>query len=500
VSIDDVRRMANRVPPLTELFGRDAHRSSGFTHDACGIHADFSRQSIDGDLLDAALDMCATVDVGSKIAAMFAGEHLNVTEDRAVMHVALRSGDDASPEARAASAQLTRAFSLADEIRSSGRFDCVVNIGIGGSHLGPAMVTNALRRHHDGPRSRFVSNIDPADLDGALEGLDPTRTLFVVSSKTFTTLETLHNAERARAWLSPHVRDWSAHFVAATANPSVAEAWGIAPERCLEFYDWVGGRFSVSSVIGFPVMCAIGPEKFAQFLGGMREMDEHFRDSRLSANLPVLHAITWWLNLVGHGRPTVAVVPYGNDLADVPAFLQQLVMESNGKSVDAKGLPVVHPASPVVWGEPGTNGQHAFFQFLHQGTHVVPVEFISSVTPMGQDTAGHDLLIANMLAQSEALAAGSESDEPHRRFAGNRPSSVIMMRSLDPRTLGSLISLYEHSTVVQGWLSGVNSFDQFGVELGKRLASDSAKSMHTGTADASLTMTHPLMEWYLRNR
>lgn len=499
MNIDDLRRMARGIGSIPAMFADDPGRPGRFTHDVCGIHVDFSRQLLDEELLDASVGL-VSAEVPARVESMFRGDRINVTEDRAVMHVALRARDDSSPEARAAGVELKKALALAEEVRSGGRFDCIVNIGIGGSHLGPAMVTRALRRHHDGPLTRFVSNIDPADLDSAVEGLDPSRTLFVVSSKTFTTLETIHNADRAREWISASVPDWSSHFVAATANPPAAHAWGIAPERCLEFHEWVGGRFSVSSVIGFPVMCAIGSTKFSEFLDGMRDMDTHFRVARPSGNLPMLHALTWWVNLVCHGLPTVAVVPYSHDLADLPAFLQQLVMESNGKSVGLDGEAVASGTSPVVWGEPGTNGQHAFFQFLHQGTQVVPVEFISSVAPMGDDATAHDLLVANMLAQSEALAAGSQSTEPHRRFPGSRPSTVIMLAALDPRHLGSLVALYEHSTAVQGWLAGLNSFDQFGVELGKAMASNSAKSMAEGVADSAQTMTHPLMEWYLRNR
>ena len=362
------------------------------------------------------------------------------------------------------------------------------------------MVTRALRRHHDGPAVRFVSNVDGADLDSALVGLEPSRTLFVVSSKTFTTLETMHNAERARQWLSSSVTDVAPHFVAATANPQQAIAWGISEDRCLQFEEWVGGRFSVSSVIGFPVMVAIGAERFRQFLLGMRTMDEHACATPMRNNIAVMHGLVWFANASLHGYATVAVVPYSHDLGRLPAYLQQLVMESNGKSFALNDESVEVNTSPVVWGEAGTNGQHAFFQMLHQGTQIVPVEFIGSVAPLGSDVQAHHLLNANMIAQSEALASGKDSDTVYQRFSGNRPSSVIMIDALSPQTLGSLLAMYEHSTAVQGWLLDINSFDQFGVELGKEMASVAADSISRGVANSDQTMTHPLMSWYLNHQ
>lgn len=491
---------AAQMATIAEMFSADSSRATWLTVDACGIHADFSRQRIDRQLFDALLDELAQIDVASKFAQMYAGDVMNITEARAVLHVASRGSGDAQVERELAQTQLRAALALAGEIRRDDSIDAVINIGIGGSDLGPQMVVTALRKFCDGPIVRFVSNIDPADLDMAIEGLDPHRTVIVVSSKTFTTLETMHNAERARAWLVDAGVNWQDRFVAATAHRDTALAWGIAPHRCLEFYDWVGGRFSVSSVIGFPAMVAVGEKAFQEFLLGMAEMDTHVAQTPLAINLPVVHGAVWCMNAVIHQLPTVAVVPYSHDLARIPAFLQQLVMESNGKGVDSDGKRVSHATSPVVWGEAGTNGQHAFFQMLHQGTQVVPVEFVSSVEPMGRDAGAHDLLIANMFAQSEALATGQKGVSPHRDFPGNRPSSVLMIDALTPQRLGSLVAMYEHSVAVQGWLMGVNSFDQFGVELGKELAIDAADSIRSGTVHTSQTLTHPLMKWFLEKK
>ena len=503
MSVDEISRLradATNVAPLVDLFRHDAGRSALLTRDACGLHADFSRQLVDRVFLDDLMAFAARRDIDARVKAMFAGDVLNATEHRAVMHVALRDAKGSSPEAKAASVQLERAKKLAQDVRSSRVIDVVVNIGIGGSDLGPAMAVRALRRFCDGPEVRFISNIDPADFDSVTNDLDPARTLFIVSSKTFTTLETMHNAERAREWVQSSGVDWQTRFVAATANAAQASAWGITADNCLEFYEWVGGRFSMSSVIGFPLMCAIGADPFQQFLDGMHAMDEHVRTSDSSASLPLLHALVWFANAVAHEMPTVAVIPYSHDLGRLPAYLQQLVMESNGKSVQVSGDELRTVSSPVVWGEPGTNGQHAFFQMLHQGTQVVPVEFIGTVAPSGNDSVAHDLLISNMIAQSEALAVGRSHDDAHRRFAGNRPSTVIMLDTLDPRHLGALVAMYEHSTAIQGWLLGINSFDQFGVELGKELATHASKAIARGAADDTEILTHSLLEWFLHAR
>lgn len=493
----DIERAADRLPTLAEAFATDPDRAERFTMTVDCIRADFSMQHLSGELMDALVRLAQVCGVAGARDSMFAGEVMNPSENRRVLHVALRSAGD-SPEERLASAQLDRARALADDIRRRPEVRAVVNIGIGGSDLGPAMAYRALRAHRDGPECRFVSNIDPADLDAALDGLDPAGTVFVVSSKTFTTQETMHNAARAREWVRARVGDaWPRHFVAATASPARAVEWGVPGDRVLEFWDWVGGRFSVSSVIGFPVMVAVGPGRFAEMLEGMRVMDAHFASSPLAANLPVVHALVAHANAVVFGRHTSAVVPYANDLSRFPAFLQQLVMESNGKSVTSDGREVMWPTSPVIWGDAGTNGQHAFFQLLHQGTRIVPVEFIGVRRPVGSDKEAHDMLVANMLAQAAALALGRPgAAEPHRVFPGNRPSTTLFLDELSPRALGELIALHEHSTAVQGWLFGVNSFDQWGVELGKELANGLLHEVQGGDRGPGVSSTHGTIKWY----
>ena len=498
--LQKLRAQVSQSPSIAELFRQEPSRAAMFTIDACGIHADFSRQLISGDLFSSLVDVVESQRIPEKFQSMFGGEIINTTEQRRVLHSAIRAQADANEWSVLAAAQHQRASAFAESVRARADIDVVVNIGIGGSDLGPAMATRALRRFIDGPTVRFVSNIDAADLDAALEGLNPQRTLFIVSSKTFTTVETMHNAERARAWVSASGMDWTSRFAVATANPGAAVAWGVPAEQTFEFFDWVGGRFSLSSVIGLPLMCAIGVNRFNEMLLGMRDMDEHVLRASPAENLPIVHALTWFVNAVLLQLPTVAVVPYSYDLARFPAFLQQLVMESNGKGVAHDGSALSHGTSPVVWGEPGTNGQHAFFQMLHQGTQIVPVEFISTVESLGDDSVAHDLLIANMIAQAEALAAGSSSDNPQERFLGNRPNTVIMLERLDAYSFGALIAMYEHSTAVQGWLMGVNSFDQFGVELGKSMAKIAANAIEKGEADTAHTLTRPLMEWFLHRR
>jgi glucose-6-phosphate isomerase len=506
-TVKTLEALASGVPSIVELFAIDANRSKWLTVDACGVHADFSRQHLSTELLSALTAAVQEVDIAGKFAAMSAGEILNQSEQRAVGHMALRAPADSSELSRLAHPHLDKARQLSKSIRNGSlvgsgghKFTTIVNIGIGGSDLGPAMATRALRRFADGPECRFVSNIDAADLDEALTGLDPRETLFVISSKTFTTLETMHNADRARRWIQTSGLEWTEHCIAATAHPAAALAWGVSPSRCLEFFDWVGGRYSLSSVIGFPLMCAIGADLFDEMLAGMHEMDLHAMTAPTQSNIAILHGLVWWANVALLHRSTVAVVPYSHDLGRLSAYLQQLVMESNGKSVDLHGEQVIGHTSPVVWGESGTNGQHAFFQMLHQGTQVVPVEFVSTVAPLGSDESAHDLLFANLIAQSEALAVGSASLSPHKVFSGNRPSTVILLDELNPRRFGSLIAMYENSTAVQGWLMGVNSFDQWGVELGKTMAVTSANAIRANAPDASLSLTHPLMQWYLDHR
>lgn len=500
---DVVKRLlalAQHVPTLPELFATDPQRDRWLTLDACGIHADFSRQRIDHTLFHALIDLAQQRDIPRKIAEMFSGKPVNITENRAALHVALRGSGTAEVEKEKAKEQYERARKVAQELRGNPSIETVINIGIGGSDLGPQMAHHALRTFWSGPKIRFVSNIDPADLDAALEGIDPHRTIVIVSSKTFSTVETIHNAQRVRQWMMNAGLDWTERFFATTARPDAAEQWGIRANHCLHFFDWVGGRYSVSSAIGLPLMVAIGPECFDEFLDGMAQMDAHVSTAELAQNLAVVHAAMWFMNAVVHQFPTVAVVPYSTDLSRLPAFLQQLVMESNGKSALVDGHMTDDATSPVVWGESGTNSQHAFFQMLHQGTQVVPVEFVSSLAPMGLDAVAHDVLLANMIAQSEALAAGSAGSSSHTFFPGNRPSSVLVLDELSPRSLGALIALYEHSVAIQGWLMGINSFDQYGVELGKVLATSTTQALDSRMPDPALKMTYSLMQWIINKR
>lgn len=499
-TIASLQATARNVPTLAEMFTSSPSRPRDFTFDALGLHMDVSRQRISTELWANLFEAAVASGVSEKLADLFAGEKVNVTENRAALHAALRANPSSSAEAAWAAVEIERALTCAQLIRSRSDIKAVVNIGIGGSDLGPAMAARALRTVCDGPTVKYVSNVDAADLDGALHGLQPRNTVFVVSSKTFTTSETMHNAARARAWMTDGGVSWKEHFYASTSQPEVAIQWGIKPDHCFEFKEWVGGRFSIASVIGLPLMCAIGPEAFREFLAGMHDMDHHVATTDVSQNLAVIHALVWFVNAVIHQYPSVAVIPYSHDLARLPAYLQQLVMESNGKSVRVDGEQLTTSSSPVVWGEPGTNGQHAFFQMLHQGTQIVPVEFIGTVAPLGTDAVAHDILMSNLIAQSEALAAGARNENPHKNFAGNRPSTVIMLDQLTPRSLGVLLALYEHSTAVQGWLLGVNSFDQFGVELGKTIAGSVFASMTNNDSTHGLTMTHPLLEWYLTKR
>jgi glucose-6-phosphate isomerase len=436
---------------------------------------------------------------------MFSGQAINVTENRPVLHIALRNrsgrpimvgGKDVMPDVNAT---LDRMRSFADRIRdgtaSAGdgeRFTDIVNIGIGGSDLGPAMATPALRPYHDGPRIHFVSNVDSAHIADTIATLDPGTTLFIVASKTFTTVETMTNAATARQWIVSHKGEAAVgyHFVAVSTALDKVKAFGIGEDRTFGFWDWVGGRYSIWSAIGLPVMIAIGPGRFDEFLAGGHAMDEHFRTAPITENLPMILGLlgVWHRNVCGHA--TRAIIPYDQRLARLPAYLQQLDMESNGKSVTRDGAKVIEQTGPVVWGEPGTNGQHAFFQLIHQGTSIVPVEFMiaaQSHEPTLQ--IHHDLLMANCLAQSEALMRGrtleeakaqslkqgmSEEDAerlaPHRVFSGNRPSITICYRKLDPYALGRLIALYEHRVFVEAAIWNINAFDQWGVELGKELA------------------------------
>lgn len=494
--VGELEESASHVGTIAAAFDNDPSRAERFVLGTGGLRVDFSMQHLNEAYLGRLIDFARACAVEERRDAMLSGGVANATENRQVLHTALRS---VSPphEASLAAGELARARGLADGLRSRAGAT-VVNIGIGGSDLGPAMVCRALRAHSDGPECRFVSNIDPADLDAALAGLDPARTFFVVSSKTFTTQETMHNAGRAREWSRATLGErWSEMFVATTAHPERAAAWGVHPDRCLRFWDWVGGRFSVSSVIGFPVMVAVGPQGFDRFLAGMAGMDDHFATAPLRTNLPVVHGLVAFSNAVVLGRHSTAVVPYASDLVLLPAYLQQLVMESNGKSVTEAGADVTVPTSPVVWGAPGTDGQHAFFQLLHQGTRIVPVEFVGMREPVGSDRAAHDMLMANMFAQAAALALGRpDAPDPHKVFPGNRPSTTVLMERLAPETLGAYVALHEHSTAVQGWLFGIDSFDQWGVELGKDIASRLLPEIHGGEPGPGTAATRSAIAWY----
>jgi glucose-6-phosphate isomerase len=484
---------------LRELFAADPQRAERFALDACGIHLDYAKNRIDADTLHLLLALADAAGLRERIDAMFAGERINATEGRAVLHVALRAprdarivldGVDVVPQVHEV---LDRMAAFCDRVRSGQwlghtgrRIRHVVNIGIGGSDLGPVMAHEALR--HYALREldfRFVSNIDATDLAEALRDLDAAQTLIVVASKTFTTLETMTNAHSARRWLLDALGGDEAavarHFVAVSTNADEVMRFGIARENMFGFWDWVGGRYSMDSAIGLATMLAIGPAQFRQMLDGFHAMDEHFRHAPLDRNLPVLLGLlaVWNTNFLGAG--SAAVLPYDQYLRRFPAYLQQLAMESNGKSVRLDGTPVGCDTSPVIWGEPGTNGQHSFYQLLHQGTRIVPCDFIVFAQPLNPLPAHHEQLVANVFAQGAALAFGKTADEvraegtpealvPHKTFAGNRPSNTLLLQRLTPAALGRLVALYEHSVFVQGALWGIDSFDQWGVELGKVLA------------------------------
>ena len=500
---------------LRELFAKDPQRGERLVAEAAGLYLDYSKQRVTDETLRLLLDLARACGVRARVDAMFAGEKINVTEGRAVLHVALRAprgtrivvdGEDVVPGVHAV---LDRMAEFAGRVRGgawtgfTGRpIRNIVNIGIGGSDLGPAMATDALRWYRD-PRLtlRFVSNVDGADFVAATHGLDPAETLFIVSSKTFTTIETLTNARTARAWCVRALGDERAvakHFVAVSTAESEVRKFGIDPANMFPFWDWVGGRYSMWSAIGLSLMVAIGPERFRELLAGAHAMDEHFRTTPFERNLPVVLALLgiWYDDFFR--AETQAVLPYSHDLGRLPAYLQQLDMESNGKHVDLDGRPVDYQTGPVVWGQPGTNGQHAYFQLLHQGTKLVPCDFIGFLRDLDDVGEHHPLLVANLFAQTEALAFGKTAEQvaaegvpafqvPHRTFEGNRPSNTILAERLTPAVLGALVALYEHKVFVQGAIWRVNSFDQWGVELGKALATRIAPEL---TARDEPRLTH----------
>ena len=483
---------------LRDVFHADPDRGTRLRLEAVGWYFDYSKNLVTDETLTLLAQLARESGVAQRRDAMFAGEHINVSEDRAVLHVALRMPKSASLVVDGVDVVadvhrvLGRMAAFADKVRRgewlghTGKpIRNVVNIGIGGSDLGPVMAYEALRHFaHRELTFRFVSNVDATDFVEAVRDLDPEETLFVISSKTFGTLETLTNAASARAWLVDHLGDERAvakHFVAVSTNAQKVAAFGIDVANMFEFWDWVGGRYSMESAIGLSTMIAIGPEHFTSMLEGFHAMDEHFRSAPLEANLPVLLGLLAIWNHDFLGFPTVGVMPYDQYLHRLPAYLQQLTMESNGKHVTLAGEHVTYETGPVYWGEPGTNGQHSFYQLIHQGTTKVPVDFIAfanSLNPLGEH---HDILMSNVFAQAEALAFGktdgelraegaSEAVIPHRVMEGNRPSNVLLTSELSPYVLGTLVALYEHSVFVQGTVWGINSFDQWGVELGKQLS------------------------------
>jgi glucose-6-phosphate isomerase len=494
----EAHRHKARALDLRRLFAEDPARGERLRAEAAGIYLDYSKQLVTGELLALLLRLAEESNLRARIEAMFQGQRINLTENRAVLHVALRAprgqpvlvdGEDVAPRIHEV---LDRMAGFAGRVRAgdwlghTGRpVRNVVNIGIGGSDLGPVMACEALRHYSRRDLTfRFVSNVDGTDFHEAVRDLDPEETLFVVASKTFTTLETMTNAGTARDWLLAGSGDPAAvarHFVAMSTNAAEVARFGIDPANMFEFWDWVGGRFSMCSAIGLSTMIAVGPEHFRAMLDGFHELDEHFRTAPFERNLPVLMALLSIYNTGILGAQSAAVLPYDQYLKRFPAYLQQMIMESNGKRTTLDGAEVAYPTSPVLWGEPGTNGQHSFYQLLHQGTQLVPCDFIvfgRSLNPSGRH---HDLLAANAFAQAEALAFGKTLQEvkaegvpawlaPHRTFPGNRPSSTLLLDQLTPAALGRLVALYEHSVFAQGAILRIDSFDQWGVELGKVLA------------------------------
>ncbi|KZF03693.1 MAG: glucose-6-phosphate isomerase [Rhodococcus sp. (in: high G+C Gram-positive bacteria)] len=520
---------------LRDLFTEDPDRGRTFTMDAGDLHIDYSKHIIDSETVSLLVELARAADVEGRRDAMFAGEHINTSEDRAVLHTALRLPADATLEVDGQNVVadvhevLTRMGEFTDRVRSGewvgatgSRISTVVNIGIGGSDLGPVMVYNALRHYADaGIDARFVSNVDPADLVAALVGLDPASTLFIIASKTFSTLETLTNATAARRWLVDALGEDSVakHFVAVSTNAERVSEFGIDTANMFGFWDWVGGRYSVDSAIGLSVMAVIGKEAFGEFLDGFHRIDEHFRATPLEQNAPALLGLLglWYSSFFG--SETRAVLPYSNDLSRFPAYLQQLTMESNGKSVKADGTPVTTSTGEIFWGEPGTNGQHAFYQLLHQGTRLIPADFIGFAEPTDdlptRDGTGsmHDLLMSNYFAQTKVLAFGKTADEiaaegtapdvvPHKVMPGNRPSTSILAPKLTPSVVGQLIALYEHQVFVEGVVWGVDSFDQWGVELGKTQALELTPVLTDEAAPEKQgdSSTDALVRWYRDQR
>ncbi|MBU6281145.1 glucose-6-phosphate isomerase [bacterium] len=499
---------------LREMFAGDPGRADRFSARVGDVFLDYSKNRIDAETIRLLIALAERSGLRAGIEAMFTGEKINVTEGRAVLHTALRAprdarilvdGEDVVPGVHEV---LDRMAAFSDRVRSGAwkgatgkRIRNVVNVGIGGSDLGPAMAYEALRAFSDrSMRFGFVSNVDATDFVETVRGMDPAETLFIVASKTFTTLETMNNARTARDWLLASLKDESAvrnHFVAVSTNASEVSKFGIDTDNMFGFWDWVGGRYSYDSSVGLSLMLAIGPDGFRDMLAGFRLVDEHFRTTPLESNVPAL------LGLVGlwyddfFGAETVAILPYSQYLARFPAYLQQLDMESDGKSVDREGRPITtYQTGPIVWGQPGTNGQHAYYQLIHQGTKIIPCDFIGFCKPNNELGLHHDLLMANFFAQTEALAFGKTAEEvraegvaeaqvPHRTFRGNHPTNTLLVEcELTPNVLGQLVAIYEHKVFTQGWIWNINSFDQWGVELGKVLANRIVPQLQSPTEPA----------------
>ncbi len=518
---------------ILDLFDADPNRAQGFSASTGDLLFDYSKTQIDEDIRAALIQLCDQVELAERRAAMFSGEKINETEGRAVLHTALRNldggpvevdGQDVMPDVLGT---LQRMRVFAEEVRggaikgAGGSFTDVVNIGIGGSDLGPVMATHALAPYHDGPRLHYVSNVDGAHIADTLRPLDPTRTLVIVASKTFTTIETMTNARTARAWMVDGGGDPERQFAAVSSAVDKTQAFGIPESRVFGFADWVGGRYSVWGPVGLPVMIAVGSNAFDAFLRGGQAMDLHFQSAEWAENLPVMLALVgvWHRQVLGHASR--AVLPYDQRLLRLPAYFQQLEMESNGKSVAMDGSALTMPSGPVVWGEPGTNGQHAFYQLIHQGTDVIPCEFMVAANGHEPELAHHHrLLLANCLAQSEALMRGRSLDVArarmaekgltgdelerqarHRVFSGDRPSTTLIYPQLTPFVLGQIIALYEHRVFVEGVLLGINSFDQWGVELGKELATSLGPIVDGEvSADGKDGSTSALVGYALRHR
>ncbi len=519
---------ASSVPTLAELFALDPQRGQRWARQACGFYVDFSKNLLTDRILDLLLQLASESGLRGQIDAMFAGERINTTENRPALHVALRApreqvitvdGQDVVPSVHEV---LDAMASFSGRLRSGEwrgftgqRIRNIVNIGIGGSDLGPDMAYEALRHFADRELTvRFVSNVDATDFVESTRDLDPAETLFIVVSKTFTTLETMTNAHTARGWLLEALGDVAAvgqHFVAVSTNAQAVSSFGIDPANMFGFWDWVGGRYSMDSAVGLSTMIAIGPHAFGDLLAGFHEMDEHFRTAAFAENLPVLMGLlaVWYADFFD--ARTVAVLPYEQYLHRFPAYLQQLAMESNGKHVTRQGLPVDAATGPIYWGEPGTNGQHSFFQLIHQGTQLIPCDFIAFARSQNPLSGHHDLLLANVFAQTQALAFGKTEAQvraegvpemlvPHRVFDGNRPSTTILGDVLDPRSLGRLVALYEHSVFTQGAIWGIDSFDQWGVELGKQLAQRISPELDSSGVLKYDSSTNALIAYYREHR